>query len=137
MEMTKSTSVFTGKVPFYFYFALILPFLISYLEYSLQTQSTLAIFLKYTACFLTYCLCIQIINKQKIIINKNEIQLSCQTSFLNISKSILLNDVKELKDHSFIPYLKVLKHGNKETFIFSFFNNKEELFKKLKGASYL
>lgn len=135
MEMTKSTSVFTGKVPIYFYFALILPVLISYLEYSMQTQSTLAIILKYTACFLTYCLCIEIINKQKIVINKHEIQFSCHTSFLNISKSIAMSDVKELKDHSFIPCLKVLRHGNKETFIFSFFKNKEELFQKLKGVS--
>lgn len=121
-----------GRTPIIFYFALILPPLITYLEYQLTGQSLIALALKYGTCFLFYLFCIDLINKQRFILAENKLQLQVTSHFFNIEKSIRFDQVKVIKDHSFLPFIKVIQHGHKKTIVVNFYKNKN-LFQEIKS----
>ena len=121
-----------GRTPLIFYFALALPPLITYLEYQLTGQSLFSLAFKYGICFLFYVFCIDLINKQKFILADNKLQLRVASHFFNIEKSIRFDQVCSIKDHPFLPFIKVIQHGHKKTLIVNFYKNKN-LFQEIKS----
>ena len=100
----------TGRTPIIFYFALLLPPLISYLEYQLHQPSLGMLITKYGACSLFYLFCIDLINKQKFVVADNKVMLKVNNAFLNIEKQIAFTQIRQIENHAFLPKIKVIHH---------------------------
>lgn len=121
-----------GKTPIIFYFALLLPPLITYLEYQLTGQSLGTLSLKYGTCLLFYLFCIDLINKQKFVIDDNKLKLKIASHFVKIEKSINFDQIQKIEEHHFLPFVKVIHHGRKKTMVVNFYSNKN-LFQEIRS----